>query len=146
MDNITYPIQGSCQCGQVTYQLHEAPKMVLACHCTECQKLSTSPFSVTAVIASSGIEFSGELKEWSRAADSGNRSSAKFCPSCGNRIYHFNPEDVSTVKLKLKPVNMANDDVFKPTAHVWVCEKLSWYQIPEGVKVFDKQPMAPPVK
>jgi hypothetical protein len=140
MDNITYPIQGSCQCGQVTYQLHEAPKMVLACHCTECQKLSTSPFSVTAIIASSGIEFSGELKEWSRAADSGNQSSAKFCPDCGNRIYHFNPEDLSTVKLKLKSVNMADDSVFQPTAHIWTSEKLSWYQIPEGVKVFDKQP------
>ena len=114
--------------------------MVLACHCTECQKLSTSPFSITAIIASSAIEFSGELKEWSRAAASGNKSSAKFCPNCGNRIYHFNPDDLSTVKLKLKPISLANDALFKPTAHVWVCEKLSWYQIPEGVKVFDKQP------
>lgn len=140
MGNVSYPIEGSCQCGQVTYKLHEAPKMVLACHCTECQKIATGPFSVTAVIASSSIEFSGELKEWSRTAESGNKSNAKFCPNCGNRIYHFNPEDLSSVKLKLKPVNLADDEVFKPTVHIWVCEKLSWYQIPEGVKVIDKQP------
>lgn len=140
MGNVSYPIEGSCQCGQVTYKLHEAPKMVLACHCTECQKIATGPFSVTAVIASSTIEFSGELKEWSRTAESGNKSNAKFCPNCGNRIYHFNPEDLSSVKLKLKPVNLADDEVFKPTVHIWVCEKLSWYQIPEGVKVIDKQP------
>jgi hypothetical protein len=140
MDNTQYPIKAACQCGQVTYTLHEAPKMVLACHCTECQKLSTSPFSITAIIASSAIEFSGELKEWSRAAASGNKSSAKFCPNCGNRIYHFNPDDLSTVKLKLKPISLANDALFNPTVHVWVCEKLSWYQILEGVKVFDKQP------
>lgn len=135
-----YPIEGSCQCGQVTYKLNEAPKVVLACHCTECQKLSTAPYSVTAMIASTVIEFSGELKEWGRPADSGNRSNAKFCPNCGNRIYHVNPDDLSTVKLKLKPVNMADDSLFEPTAHIWVCEKLSWYQIPEGMKVFDKQP------
>jgi len=140
MGNVSYPIEGSCQCGQVTYKLHEAPKMVLACHCTECQKIATGPFSVTAVISSSAIEFSGELKEWSRTAESGNKSNAKFCPNCGNRIYHFNPEDLSSVKLKLKPVNLADDEVFKPTVHIWVCEKLSWYQIPEGVKVIDKQP------
>jgi hypothetical protein len=140
MGNVSYPIEGSCQCGQVTYKLHEAPKMVLACHCTECQKIATGPFSVTAVISSSAIEFSGELKEWSRTAESGNKSNAKFCPNCGNRIYHFNPEDLSSVKLKLKPVNLADDEVFKPTVHIWVCEKLSWYQVPEGVKVIDKQP------
>ena len=140
MGNVSYPIEGSCQCGQVNYKLHEAPKMVLACHCTECQKIATGPFSVTAVISSSAIEFSGELKEWSRTAESGNKSNAKFCPNCGNRIYHFNPEDLSSVKLKLKPVNLADDEVFKPTVHIWVCEKLSWYQVPEGVKVIDKQP------
>ena len=135
-----YPIKGSCQCGQVTYTLNAAPKMVVACHCKECQKLSTGPFSVTAMIAATDIEFSGVLKEWGRPADSGNRSQAKFCPNCGNRIYHFNPDDLSTVKLKLKPVNIADDRIFEPMAHVWVCEKQSWYQIPEGVTVFDKQP------
>jgi hypothetical protein len=135
-----FPIEGSCQCGQVTYKLHKAPEMVFACHCTECQKLSTSPFSVTAVVDTSAIEFTGELSEWSRVADSGNKNNAKFCPRCGNRVYHYNPDDLATVKLKLKPVNMSDDSIFKPAAHIWVSEKLSWFNIPEGVKVFDKQP------
>lgn len=135
-----YPIEGSCQCGQVTYTLTEAPKMVMACHCRECQKLSTSPFSVTAVIEASAITFNGELKEWSRNAESGNINIAKFCPDCGNRVYHFNPDDQSTIKLKLKPVNLTDSGIFKPTIHIWVSEKLSWYDIPEGLKVFDKQP------
>jgi hypothetical protein len=134
-----YPIEGSCQCGQVTYKLHEAPKQVLACHCTECQKLSTSPFSVTAIVSASAIDFKGELKEWCRNADSGNKNHAKFCPDCGNRVYHYNPDDLATVKLKLKPVHMDDDSIFEPTVHLWVGEKQSWYKIPEGVKVFDKQ-------
>lgn len=135
-----YPIEGSCQCGQVTYKLHEAPKMVFACHCTECQKLATGPFSVTAVVAVGAIEFSGELKEWSRVADSGNRNNAKFCPDCGNRIYHYNPDDPATVKLKLKPVDLPDDAVFEPQAHMWVSKKLSWFDIPQGLKLFGEQP------
>lgn len=135
-----YPIEGACQCGQVTYKLKEAPKVVMACHCTECQKLSTSPFSVTAIVASSAIDFSGEMSEWGRSSESGNKNHAKFCPGCGNRIYHFNPDDLSMIKLKLKPVNLEDDSLFKPTAHVWVSEKPNWYQIPEGVKVYEKQP------
>jgi len=135
-----YPIEGSCQCGQLTYKLHEKPMVVWACHCTECQKLSTSPFSVTAIIASNAIEFTGKLNEWSRTADSGNRNSAKFCPTCGNRVYHYNPEDLSTIKLKLKPSGLLDATHFEPSAHVWVSEKLSWYQIPNGAETFEKQP------
>lgn len=135
-----YPIEGSCQCGQVTYKLHEAPHTVIACHCTECQKLATGPYSVTALVASEAIEFTGELSEWTRIADSGNRNSARFCPKCGNRVYHYNPDAPSTIKLKLKPVNLSDDSIFEPTAHLWASEKQSWFQFPDGAKVFDKQP------
>jgi len=135
-----YPVEVACQCGQVKYTLHEPPKMVVACHCTECQKLSTGPFSITAIVASGAIEFSGKLKEWSRIADSGNKNIAVFCPDCGNRIYHYNPDDSASVKLKLKPVDLPEDNAFEPTAHLWVSKKQSWYQIPEGVKIFDTQP------
>ncbi len=135
-----YPIEGSCQCGQVTYKLHEKPLVVWACHCTECQKLSTSPFSVTAIVSSKVIEFNGELSEWSRAADSGNKNNAKFCPTCGNRVYHYNPDEQSTIKLKLKPIDLLDATIFEPSAHVWVSEKLNWYQLPQGVQTYEKQP------
>ncbi|MEZ8102774.1 GFA family protein [Vibrio bivalvicida] len=137
---MSYLVEGSCQCGQVSYKLSQPPKMVIACHCIECQKLSTAPFSVTAVVGADDIEFRGELKEWRRLADSGNKNYAKFCPECGNRVYHFNPDDQSTLKLKLKASTPTNHDVFEPTVHVWVSEKQEWYQLPEGAKVFDKQP------
>ncbi|MFQ3229490.1 GFA family protein [Reinekea sp.] len=135
-----YPVEGSCQCGQVSYKLHTAPLKVVACHCTECQKLATSPYSVTAIVAAEAIEFTGEMKQWCRVAESGNTNCAKFCPTCGNRVYHYNPDDPSTIKLKLKSKNEAGDEVFEPKAHLWVSEKLSWYDVPEGIKVFDKQP------
>ena len=138
MNDITYPIKGSCQCGEVTYELLEAPSMVAACHCKECQKLSTSAFSITAMVNSNSVKFNGVMKDWSRPADSGNISAAKFCPSCGNRIYHFDPNDPD--KLKLKPSNLSDTSIINPTVHIWVSEKQDWFQIPEGVKVFDKQP------
>ena len=46
----TYPVEGACQCGGVRYKLLAEPLMVMACHCKECQKLSTSAFSLTAVV------------------------------------------------------------------------------------------------
>lgn len=137
---MTYPIKGSCQCGQLTYELLKAPKKVIACHCKECQILSTSAFSVTAMVAEEDIKFKGKMKEWGRPADSGNRSHAKFCPYCGNRVYHFNPEAPEIVKLKLRPVDSSVDHIFEPTAHIWLSSKVSWFEPPEGVEQFEKQP------
>ena len=134
---MTYPIEGSCQCGGVTYKLLEPPIKVLACHCRECQKLSTSAFSITALVKASSVEFSGEMAEWQRMADSGNVNGANFCPTCGNRIYHFNPADPDHIKLK--PSTLADTSIIQPTTHLWVSQKQDWYQIPEGVEVFDKQ-------
>lgn len=133
-----YPVEGSCQCGGVTYQLRAAPLMVVACHCKACQKLSTSAFSITAVVNAADIEFQGALAEWSRTADSGNINGAKFCPTCGNRIYHFNPDEPD--KIKLKPSNLLDTSLIQPTAHVWVSQKQDWYTLPEGVAVYDEQP------
>lgn len=137
---MSYPIEGKCQCGQVSYQLKAAPQMVAACHCTECQKLATAPFSVTAMVKAEEIDFSGEMSEWRRPAESGNVNAAKFCPNCGNRIYHFDPELPELIKLKLKPVNLKDDAIFAPKVHVWTKEKVSWYTIPEGVKIIEGQP------
>ncbi|NVD07776.1 GFA family protein [Vibrio sp. JPW-9-11-11] len=137
---MTYKVKGACQCGNVNYTLKQPPKMVLACHCIECQKLSTAPYSVTAVVASEDIEFQGELAQWERMAESGNKNYAKFCPTCGNRVYHFNPDDPSTLKLKLKAASPEDRHVFEPTVHVWTSEKQDWVQIPADVTVFEKQP------
>ncbi len=138
MSDVKYPINGACQCGSVTYTLSEPPLMIAACHCRECQKLSTSAFSITAFVKSESVEFDGEMSEWARGSDSGNISAAKFCPTCGNRMYHYNPDDKDI--LKLKPTNLSDTRIINPTVHVWISEKQDWYQIPSGVKIFEKQP------
>ena len=135
---MTYPMTGSCQCGGVTYKLLAEPMMIVACHCKECQKLSTSAFSITALVSTDAVEFKGELKEWRRTADSGNINGAMFCPTCGNRMYHFNPDDPG--RIKLKPSTLDDTSIIQPTAHIWTSQKQDWYTIPEGVTVCETQP------
>lgn len=138
MDEVVYPVHGSCQCGGVTFELLAAPQKVVACHCRECQKLSTSAFSITAVVKASDLRIKGELKEWSRIAESGNTNAAAFCPVCGNRIYHYDPAQPDT--LKFKPSSLSDTRMVKPTVHVWVKEKQDWFQIPHDVEVFEGPP------
>lgn len=135
---ITYPVKGQCQCGSVSFLLKAPPKMVIACHCKECQKLSTSAFSITCIIDAEAIEISGELKETSRVAESGNVNLGKFCPNCGNRIYQINPEAPEVIKFKAAG-GLDNTSMIVPTTHVWTSEKQSWVIIPPDVQQFTKQ-------
>ena len=134
--NITYPVKGSCQCGNVRFELSKPPILVAACHCLECQKLSTSAFSVTSIVDAAAITFKGELKDWQRSSDSGNTNAAKFCPHCGNRIYHYDPDNPEKIKLKLK----SDAETPKPTLHIWLSKKQPWVEIPADVEQHDTQP------
>ncbi|OEF23277.1 GFA family protein [Vibrio rumoiensis] len=138
MNEVNYPVQGECQCGQVKFSLKAAPKMVIACHCKECQKLSTSAFSITTIVNRNDIDITGELHETSRVADSGNTNVGKFCPSCGNRIYQVNPADPEMIKFKAAG-GLSDTRMIVPTTHVWTSEKQAWVTIPEGVQEFPKQ-------
>lgn len=136
MSESEYPVNGRCQCGSVRYQLLEPPLKVIACHCKECQTLSTSAFSITSMIKAESIKFEGEMHEWERSSDSGNRNVARFCPNCGNRIYHINPDQPEVIKLKGR---LENSDHVQPTAHIWLSEKQDWYEVPDDVDKHNTQ-------
>lgn len=136
MKQTHYPVKGSCQCGQVSYQLLAPPIKVIACHCKECQTLSTSAFSITTIVKAKNITFSGQMKQWQRSSDSGNQNVARFCPNCGNRIYHVNPSQPDIIKLKGR---LENSDHVQPTSHIWLSEKQDWYEVPNDVDMHQTQ-------
>lgn len=133
-----YPKHGSCQCGNIRYTLIQAPLFIACCHCKECQKLSTSAFSITAMITRESLHINGELSHWQRSSDSGRLNAAKFCGQCGNRIYHYDPSHPEL--LKFKPSNLDNTSLIRPTKHIWVSQKQDWFTIPEGVEQHLTQP------
>ena len=114
-----YPLTGRCQCGAIEYQVAEPFAFQIVCHCTECQKLSGAAFGITAITTPQAFTITkGQLKKWSRPADSGNTNDCYFCEGCGNRIYHQKPERPDMIKLK--PGTLDDVSVIKPDLHVWV--------------------------
>ena len=83
------PITGGCQCGAVRYELSADPLGLYACHCTECQKQSSSAFGMSMPVARDGFRVvKGEPKTWVRASDSGRTVTCHFCGDCGTRLFH----------------------------------------------------------
>src|ERR1700674_1017803 len=63
---------GGCQCGKVRYEITEEPQLVYTCHCLDCQRLTSSAFSLGIVVPEKGFCLSGvEPRQLQRTADSG---------------------------------------------------------------------------
>jgi len=136
---MNFPAAGSCQCGNVKYDVTEEPLVTYACHCKDCQKLSTSAFSLTMILNRSGLKMlSGKLKTWQRATASGGVAVCWFCPECGNRIFHENPEMPDFIRLK--PGTLEDTRDLAPQAHVWTCREQRWLRHSAGLPRFQRQP------
>jgi hypothetical protein len=140
------PLTGSCQCGSVRYTLAKKPKVAVVCHCTECQKVSSGPFSISMIVNRADLAIEGELKEFDRPIDSGGMARCFFCPTCSNRIYHDSGASESEVRLKCRP-----DDAraIKPLAQIWTRSRQPWLGPFSGglaaLAGFSKQPVKGPM-
>ena len=132
-------IKGSCNCGSIQYEVQLPFSFQCACHCIQCQKHTQSAFSIVGALKSDAFRVvRGELKKWTKTADSGTRHDCYFCPDCGNRIYHHNPEHPELIRLKLGTLD--DTSVIDPTIHVWTQHKQAWFQLPDDVPSHPVQP------
>ena len=133
------PANGSCQCGNVNYEVTDEPLVTVACHCKDCQKLSTSAFSISMVLNRSGFKIlSGKLKSWERPTAAGGVAVCWFCPDCGNRIFHENPAMPNVIRLK--PGTLEDTSVLEPQAHVWTCREQQWLGRFADLPKLERQP------
>jgi len=129
---------GSCQCGQARYEIAGEDLGLAICYCTECQKMSTGIATYSMGVPRSAFRLTaGTLKQWTRMADSGARNTAHFCPRCGVRIFHENPDAPDHIRVKAGTLDNARELV--PDVHVWTGSAAAWIDIPEDALRYEKQ-------
>ena len=117
--------RGGCQCGAVRYRFSAEPLTLYLCHCTECQKQSSSAFGMSLWLRREDLEFlSGALKFWQRGSDSGGIAVCAFCPDCGTRLYHADSHDSEIVSLKAGSLD--DPSWLRPAGHIWTRSAQPW--------------------
>ncbi len=48
-------LTGGCQCGRLRYEITAEPQSVYTCHCLDCQRLTSSAFSLGVVVPEEGF-------------------------------------------------------------------------------------------
>ncbi len=132
------PLKGGCQCGAVRYVLTNKPIVFYICHCTRCQKQSSSAFGESFRVYAADLEVAGEMKTLQRTAPSGFTFSCDFCPNCGSRLFHQREENEAVVNIKAGSLD--DTSWLKPAGHIWTSSKQAWVIIPDDALVYEQQP------
>jgi hypothetical protein len=132
------PQTGGCQCGAIRYEITQTPQMVYTCHCTDCQRMTSSAFSMGCVLPEGVFRFvRGEPKAVQRLADSGRETIWWICPECGSWVCAARPG--ATVR-NVRGGTLDDTSWLRPTVHFWTRSKQPWIALPDGGRNFETQP------
>jgi hypothetical protein len=74
-------------CKAVRYRITAKPIITRVCWCRLCQYLGAGSGTVNVGFPTEAIHITGELKDYSCIADSGNVMHRRFCPACGTPLF-----------------------------------------------------------
>jgi hypothetical protein len=80
------PMSGGCACGAVRFTIKRHLYAQL-CHCDACKKRTGSAYGISVAIEDSDLEeFHGEIRTFTRIAETGNPVEYDFCPVCATTV------------------------------------------------------------
>jgi len=130
---------GGCQCGRIRYELLAEPLTIYACHCSECQKQSSSAFGMSMPVPREAVAIvQGQPKEWTRWSESGREVTCLFCGDCGTRLFH-NPARNPKI-TNVKPGTLDETSWLQPVGNLWTLSAQRWVNISEHMLNYESQP------
>lgn len=113
--------EGGCRCGRVRFRVTKRPLLTMACHCSGCQRMSSSAFSLSAAIPADGFEvIEGE------PVIGGLHGASKhyFCGWCMSWMF-TRPEGIDWF-VNIRPTMLDDASFSTPFMETWTSEGLPW--------------------
>ena len=134
MTRLKLPLDGSCRCGKVKIRISAPPMLTMACHCTGCQRMSGSAYSLSAAIPTEGFAVvEGEPVVAGASAEAGHH----FCPDCMTWMF-TRPEGLDFF-VNVRPTMLDDTRWYSPFIETYTSEKLTWATTP-AVHSYEKFP------
>ena len=119
-------VDGSCFCGDLTFEAEIDPATVELCHCGDCQRIASSAFRIVVpALPGSFRLLTGTPATYVKTAESGNRRNLAFCPTCGTAIYS-GPADSSSQYFGLRVGTLRQRLELAPQKQYWRRSALPW--------------------
>ena len=134
MPRPTLPLNGACRCGRVQIRISVPPLLTMACHCTGCQRMSGSAYSLSAAIPSQGFAVTvGAPVVAGASPEAGHH----FCPDC--MTWMFTRPAGLDFFVNVRPTMLDDTRWYSPFIETYTSEKLTWATTP-AVHSYEKFP------
>ncbi len=131
-------IVGGCLCGSIRYSCDADPLMMAVCHCKNCQKQTSSAFSVLVAVPKGALRIEGSLSAFHDKGTSGQAVIRKFCGKCGSPILS-EVEAMPTMDF-LKAGTLDDTSWLKPEAQLWCDSVQSWLTLDSDIAQIARNP------
>lgn len=114
---------GGCRCGRTRFEVEADPIMTMACHCTGCQRMTASAFSLSSLYpadafrVTAGEPVLGGLKGATRHV---------FCPDCLSWMF-TRPEGLDAF-VNVRSTMLDDTTGYRPFIETFTSEMLPWAQ------------------
>ena len=129
--------KGGCLCGDVRYEFSGVPLVTHACHCIECQKISSSAYGVNLWIEAKDLKLTqGSLAKFSTIGGSGKPHDSYFCGQCGSAIYSVYHAAPPYFRF-LRSGSLDDTSWVKPDVHIFLKDRQQGVSIESQVPQYD---------
>ena len=115
---------GSCMCGQVTYQVNGVLRPITACHCIQCRK-SSGHYSAATSTANENLKIQGDSLKWFKSSEVASRG---FCGTCGSNLF-WRP--VGKGRTSIFTGSIDGPTELKTENQIFVESKGDYYELPD---------------
>ena len=106
-----------CCCGSLRAEASGEPTFVGACHCTECQRRTGSPFGVSTYFLKEQVHTDGPSKVYVHGSDAGRKIEIHFCPDGGTSVFWHAEWAPALIGIAFGA--FADPSMPRPTVSVW---------------------------
>ena len=134
--------KGDCLCGAARYQIAGTPAMAIQCYCLSCQKLGGAGHAFSAIFQDDAFRVDGDTRGYTSTADSGNKVTTHFCPTCGSPLFARSSGYPGMVGIRV--ANLDTPSVFEPQIAVYTKRRQTWDHDFPSLPSFPAMPPAKP--
>ncbi|EME44784.1 hypothetical protein DOTSEDRAFT_103637, partial [Dothistroma septosporum NZE10] len=124
--------RGTCACGTTTWTSTTAPTHLDYCYCTQCQRISGSPFIAWLGLPHTSVSVQGSIKTFRLLVSSGMNSIAtrSCCADCGSTL-SMQYDCYKGEKVHIAAGTVVEGEIGDGVGrcHIWIGDKPGWYDV-----------------
>lgn len=127
---------GGCACGAIRYSIAGEPVFSNDCQCRDCQRESGTGHGSNLTFDRAGVTLSGSPAFWDMIADSGNRKTRAFCPTCGAPV--FMTFAAMPELFTIRAASLDDPARYRPQVVTYVVRGHAWDHIDPALPKFER--------